>query len=32
MPFDHLGPLILGQPALHLEQQIRLRAAPQGAM
>jgi hypothetical protein len=20
MPFDHLGPLILGQPALHLEQ------------
>jgi hypothetical protein len=28
MPFDNLGPLIFGHHALHLAQQIILRAAP----
>jgi hypothetical protein len=29
MPFENLGPLILGHHPLDLEQQIVLRAAPQ---
>ena len=29
MPFENLGPLILGHDPLDLEQQIVLRAAPQ---
>jgi hypothetical protein len=32
MPFDHLGPRILGHHPLDLEPQIVLRAAPQCAM
>jgi hypothetical protein len=32
MPFDNLGPLILGHHALDLEQQIILRTAPQFAI